>query len=208
VRRRAEPQRLALHEELDALARHYLQLHNELERAQPESALRRRLEDRVLDVRERFDRLLDEWVQDPALRDEWREYLHTHVPEPSEPPSIRPLVFRGGSEVSGSVVEIRRENDDFEVWVDGTLVERIGAEKDFAVGTPGVRFRLDGNEFEETFNASPEALRALIDYLGEEDTPPPWEYAAELLADGLIDVHFDLTPRGKRALAGAGSPTR
>jgi hypothetical protein len=208
VRRRAEPERLALHEELDAIARHYLHLHNELQRAQPESALRRRLEDRLRELRERFDRLLDEWVHETALRDEWREYLHSHGPKPSEPPSIRPLVFRGGSEVSGSVVEIRGENDDFEVWVDGTLVERVGAEKDFLVDMPGVRFRLDGNEFEETFNASPEALRALTDFLGETDASPPWEYAAELLADGLIDVHFDLTPRGKRALAGAGSPTR
>jgi hypothetical protein len=27
----------------------------------------------------------------------------------------------------------------------------------------------------------------------------PWEDATELVADGLIDTHFDLTPRGRRA---------
>ena len=47
-----------------------------------------------------------------------------------------------------------------------------------------------------------EALTALDRYRDQSDASPPWEYASELLDDGLIDVHFDLTPRGKRATAG------
>jgi hypothetical protein len=50
-------------------------------------------------------------------------------------------------------------------------------------------------------------LRALADYAGDEDASPPWDYAAELLSDGLIDVHFDLTPRGRRAHARVDSLT-
>jgi len=83
------------------------------------------------------------------------------------------------------------------VEVDGSLIERVAADKDFAATEPVVTFRLNGQEFEELFNVSDEALQALADFLES----PPWEYASELLADGLVDVHFALTPRGHRALA-------
>lgn len=191
---------MPLREELETLARHYRHVHNEIERTEPESSTRRKLEDQILDVRERFDRLLEEWVQDEELREEWREYLHGHVPEPAAPAGIEPLVFRGRNE-AGSTVEIRGANDDFGVWVDGTLQERIAAEKDLSVDRPVLHFRWNGQELEETFTASREALLALAEYReNSERVAPPWNYASELLADGLIDVHFDLTPRGRRAI--------
>jgi hypothetical protein len=56
----------------------------------------------------------------------------------------------------------------------------------------------------ETFGADPAALKALADFYEQEGSHPPWQHAAELLRDGLIDVHFDLTPRGRRALARVG----
>src|SRR5207244_3849009 len=123
----------------------------------------------------------------------WREYLQHRRLEPSGPPAIQPVVFRGVSEVSGSVVEIRGEGDELEVNVDGSLVERVAGQKDFAAGIRPVRFALDGTEFVESFGASPEALDALAAFLEGEDSSPPWEYASELLEDGLIDVHFALT---------------
>jgi hypothetical protein len=196
--RRSELDALALREELEALARSYSHLHNEVERAGPEGSIRRELEDRLLDVRERFDRVLDEWVADPDLRDTWREHLHNRAPEPDEPSAIRPLVFQGRSDDTGSVVEIRR-GDGLEVNVDGSVVERVVADKDFEGQGPRARFRLNGTVFHETFNASPAALDALREFT-ESTSAPPWDYASELLADGLIDVHFDLTPRGRRAL--------
>lgn len=162
--------------------------------------MRRRLEDELLEVRERFERLLEEWVPDPELQEAWREHIRNRGPVPPEPPAIRPLVFQGRSEVSGSIVEVRRKGDELQVEVDGSLLERVAAEKDLSVTTPALRFRLNGTEFEETFNASPDALRALADFL-DQGGSPPWDYASELLADGLIDVHFDVTPRGRRALA-------
>jgi glutamine synthetase adenylyltransferase len=199
-RRQHEIEALPRREELDALVHHYYHLRNEHERADPESSTRRRLEDRLLEVREQFDRLLEEWVPDPELQEAWREYLRNRRPEPSDPHAIRPLVFQGRSEVAGSVVEIRRKGDELQVEVDGSLLERVAADKDLSVTTPALRFRVNGTEFDETFSASPEALRALADFL-DQGGSPPWEYASELLADGLIDVHFDLTPRGRRALA-------
>jgi hypothetical protein len=196
--RRRELEALPRREELEALSRYYHHLKNEHERARPGGGVRRRLEDRLLRVRDRFDRLLEEWVPEPELHAAWRAYLHHRGPEPSGPSAIRPLVFRGRSE-AGSLVEIRGKGDDLNVEVDGALVERIAGEKDFAVDRPVVRFRLEGVEVHETFAASPAAHEALAAFR-DEGGPPPWEHASELLVDGLIDVHFDLTPRGRRAL--------
>jgi hypothetical protein len=106
-----------------------------------------------------------------------------------------------GRSEAGSVVEIRGETgDELAVEIDGSLVERVAAGKDLAVTGPAARFRLDHTEFEEIFSAPADALEALADFL-DDGKPPPWEYAEQLLSDGLIDTHFALTPRGRRALA-------
>jgi hypothetical protein len=188
-------------EELEALVRHYHHLQNEHQRAAVESSTRRRIEERLLDVRERFDRLLEEWVPEEELRRAWWEHLHNRAPAPSGPPAIRPLVFYGITD-AGSVVEVRgRKGEELEVRVDGAVMERVAAEKDLSSPTPPLRFRADGIEAQETFTASAEALDALADFLDHDGRPPPWDHASELLADGLIDTHFALTPRGQRALA-------
>ena len=143
----------------------------------------------------------DEWVPDEELREQWREYIHNRRPEPDEPVGIEPLAFQGLTD-AGSVVQVRGQADEYQVWVDGSLQERIAARKDLSVDKPVLHFRWDNKEIPETFNASEDALNALAAYRDDRDVSPPWEYASELLADGLIDVHFDLTPRGKRAIAG------
>jgi hypothetical protein len=189
-----EPRR----EELEALARQYHHLQVEHQNLKPGNTVRRRLEDELLEVRERFERLLGEWVRDEELQRQWLDYLDHHGPEPDGPPAIQPVVFRGRSD-AGSVVEIRRRaEDDLEVWVDDSLYERIEGEEDFA--RPIVHFQLKESAVVEEFGASPEALDALAEFVEDGERPPPWDYAAELLADGLIDVHFGLTPRGRRAL--------
>jgi hypothetical protein len=197
---RADVQALPIREELDALARNYHHLREEHRRARPEGSTRRRLEDRLLDVRERFERILEEWVPDEALREEWRRYLDHEQPEPSGPPAIEPVVFRGVSDVTGSVAELRGAGDELRVLIDGTMVERIVDDKAFTGNAPDVRFKENDVEFRETFAVSPESLAALRAFL-ERQQPPPWDYAQELLADGIIDVHLGLTPRGHRALA-------
>jgi hypothetical protein len=194
------PEALPLREELDALAHRYHHLHNEIERRNPGSGVRRRIADELLHVRERFDSLLEEWVPDDALREQWRDYLHTHAAEPERPEAIDPLVFRGVND-AGSVADVRRRGDEFLLWVDGALLERVAADEDFRSKLPGATFHVDGLEFRETFAASPEAVRALADYLGEDGAHPPWDYAAELLGDGLVDAQFGVTARGRRALA-------
>src|SRR6266540_4200770 len=133
---------LPLREELEALARYYHHLQVEHQNAQPESSIRRRLEDKLLLVRERFDRVLEEWVPEEELRQAWRAYLDHHGPEPDGPPAIQPVVFRGRSEVTGSVIEIRGSGDELGVEVDGGLIERVAAEKDFSSPEPVVRYRM------------------------------------------------------------------
>jgi hypothetical protein len=203
ARTRDELQALPLREALEALARYSHRLEVQRSKLGPGSA-RRHLEDHLAAVRARFDRLLEEWVADPDLRDAWRAYRDHHAPEPDAPAAVRRLLFRGRSEASGSIVQVTGRGDELQVEVDGALVERIAGEKDFGSGLRGLRWRLNGTEFVEVFDVSPDALQALADF-AEGSGDPPWEHAAELLADGLIDVHFEVTPRGKRALAAGGS---
>jgi primosomal protein N'' len=191
---------LPLREELEALSRHYRHLQVEHQNAGPGSSARRHLEDKLGLVRERFDRVLAEWVPEEETRDGWRAYLDGHGPEPVGPGAIQPVVFRGRSEVTGSIVEILGSGEELLVEVDGSLVERVAAERDFSSREPVVTFRLNNQDFKETFEASEDALQALADFV-ERGQSPPWEYASELLSDGLVDGHFALTPRGHRALA-------
>jgi hypothetical protein len=206
VTRRAHLRRIATlprRELLETLARAYHRLQNEHKRAAQESGNRRRIEERMLEVRERFDRLLVEWVPDDGDRRAWDEHLHYRRGAPAGPPAIRPLVFRGVSD-DGSVVEVRgTQGEELAVEVDGALVVRVAAEKDFASTMPGLTFGLDGVGFHESFEASEAAVDALAEFVeGGSAGPPPWDVAEELLADGLVDARFALTPRGRRALAG------
>jgi hypothetical protein len=192
---------LPIREELDALARSYHHLQRTHQEEPPGSSTRRHVEQRLLDVRERVERLLEEWVSEEEARDAWRKYLEHHGPAPSEPDPIDIVVFRGVAEASGSVAIVRRGADAYSVEIDGVLTDRVVADKDFSPDVPPLRFRVDGFEFDETFEVSDEALDALAAFLAGESEGPPWEYARELLGDGLIDVHSAVTPRGKRALA-------
>jgi hypothetical protein len=201
--RHAHVEQVAQRELLEALARRYHHLQNEHKRAAPDSSVRRRIEPELEQVRERFESLLAEWVDDEELRNAWLEHLRNRAPEPAGPPPLRPRVFRGESD-AGSVVEVYGTlGEDLAVEIDGSLVERIDAERDLRSASPSFRLRLDDTEFRETFTASSDALDALAVFLAEGGSPP-WEHAQELLADGLIDTNVALTPRGRRALASRG----
>ncbi len=125
-----------------------------------------------MEARERFDRLLEEWVPGEELREQWREYIHNGRPEPDEPAGIEPLAFQGLTD-AGSVVQIRGHADEYQVWVDGSLQERIAARKDLSVDKPDLHFRWDGKEIAETFNASGAALTALARFRYDPDSLPP-----------------------------------
>jgi hypothetical protein len=199
-RRQVEGDVIPLREELEVLAREYHHLHNEHERTNPDGSTRRRIEDKLLAVRERFDRLVDELVDDEDLRRQWREYLRYKSDLPDGPEPIESLLFKGTAAGTGSVAVIRgRSNEELKVIVDGSLVERIPARNAFDWGGMPARYRMNSTEFVETFDVSGEALDALTGFL-DEGGSPPWEHSRELLSDGIIDTHWALTPRGQRAL--------
>jgi len=154
----------------------------------------------MVEVRERFERLVDEWVPEADLAEQWLAHLHYRAPEPAGPPPIHSLLFRGRND-AGSTAEIRRRGGELFVTVDGTLAERL-SEDDLPANWFSV-FRVSETDFRETFTASSDALRALAEFLADGDRGPPWDAAEELLADGIVDTHFAVTPRGRRALASA-----
>ena len=187
--------------ELELLVAEYRHLRSEHERAGEGSRARRHLQDRLLELRGRLDRLLEVWVAEEKTREAWRAHLHHGDRAPAEPGESPPmLVFRGRSQ-AGSAAEVRERPDgDFDVRVDGSLVERAELGDDLAQELP-CTLRLDGLEFREVFEAPAVALAAAEEFFATPAGPPPWEHARELVADGIVDTTFALTPRGRRALA-------
>src|SRR5262245_54212271 len=196
-RRRAAPVS-PLREELDALAYAYHHLRTAEGHIAPNGARRRELEERLIQIHARFDRLLEEWVQDDDVRAAWEAHLHNHAPLPDRPPAIDPVVFRGESD-AGSFCEVRHKHDELAVWVDGSLLERIEAGRELQSRKPGLVVHVDGFDFREVFRAPPPAIEAVSEFAASGGEPP-WEHAVDLLEDGEIGGRFDLTPRGRRAI--------
>ena len=187
--------------ELELLVAEYRHLRSEHERAGRSGRVRRHLQDRLLELSGRLDRLLEVWVAEEETREAWRAHLHHGDRAPAEPGESLPmLVFRGRSQ-AGSMAEVRERPDgDCDVYVDGGLVERAELGDDLAHDLP-CTLRLDGLEFVEVFDVSTEALAAAAEYFADPAGRPPWQQARELVADGIVDTTFALTPRGRRALA-------
>ncbi|WP_437965149.1 hypothetical protein WMF04_36670 [Sorangium sp. So ce260] len=54
--------------------------------------------------------------------------------------------------------------------------------------------------FREHVELPVEALEARRAWVERPATEPPWRWARELVAGGLVDGHFALTDRGRRAI--------
>jgi hypothetical protein len=192
-------------DELEAIVHEIQHVREEHRRTHAEGGVRRRLGERLLALEGDFERLLAEWVPDAETKAAWRAHLYEGAPEPEAPAPQAPLVFRGRSE-AGSTAEVRAGvTGAYTVEVDGCPVERIDAGLDFASTVAPHTFALDTLRFRETFSASPPALAALRAFASDPEPRPLWRHAAELAADGLIDRHLELTPRGRRALAAGGA---
>jgi hypothetical protein len=187
---------------LTELAESYHHLEAEHRRAGKRGGTRRRLRAKLLRVGRRFEHELAGWVPDEADRDAWRAHVYHGGPLPAAPAGMeRPLGFRGRS-AAGSVLELRlRDDGDYDAVVDGAEVERLAARDDLAGTTPGLAFSLGGVAFREEFAAGRAARAALARFVADTASGAPWRYAGELVADGLVDDHLGVTPRGRRALA-------
>jgi hypothetical protein len=187
-----------LREELEALAHAYHLVEAELGRLEAADPQRRELEEELLRIHERFERVLEDSVRDDGLGDRWHAHLHLRAAVPDEPSPADTVVFRGASD-TGSVVEVRRHGDTLEVRVDGEPAEGLADPEELRTRRPGLTVRVGDTEFHETFEASAPAVHALAEYV-ETRGKPPWEHTAELLEDGLVDPGFEITPRGRRAI--------
>lgn len=195
--RRAEVGR----DELEALVAEYRHVRAQHGKARAGGRVRRHLERRLVRVDDRFEHLLTEVSADVEVRRAWLEHLRSGAPAPAEPPAAAlPLLFRGRS-ATGSLVEVRERPDgDYTVVVDDAEVERIAAADDLAQTGAAVAVRVGSVSFDEVFGASPEALATLAGFVSAPAGEPPYEHARELIAEGLVDRGFGLTPRGRRAL--------
>jgi hypothetical protein len=190
------------------LVHEILHVHNEHARASA-SAVRRKLEARLLELEERFERVLTESVPDEALRLLWHEHLHQRAPAPAEPPPVRMILFRGRSEAGSELVVHEAPNEheaqigDVTVEVDGAIVNHVRG-LDLRHEMEDWIFHAAGaGDFRETVVASAEAVEALRAFVDNPGGEPPWERVRELASDGLVDRYFGLTPRGRRVLGRA-----
>lgn len=190
-------------DDLEAIVHECHHVHNENARASAES-VRRKFSARLLELEQRFERALAEGVPDEGIRQAWRDYLHFRAPAPSQPPPIEPLLFRGRSEAGSEVVVRECADGKLEVAVDGSPIERVSG-LDLASDGGTASLRVAGRQtFNETFGAPVEALEALRAWAERTEGEPPWEHLRALAADGLVDGHFGLTRRGRRAVSGGG----
>jgi protein required for attachment to host cells len=160
-------------------------------------AVRHRLANRMRELEDQFERILAEWTADDALRESWRAFLRGRGPAPDGPEVAPPPLFKGRTD-AGTLVEIRPVRDGYDTFVDGARSDHSSVPWHLDPETRGP-VRIGAHACEETFDAPPAALSALTEFLaGRAD--PPWQWARELLEDGVIDPELALTPRGRRCL--------
>jgi hypothetical protein len=196
------PMPVTARDRLETIVADYQHAHSEHRRAGAEGSVRRHLHTRLERLEAHFERLLEESVADEAAREAWRRSLHEGSPAPAEPRPPEPVLLFKGRSSAGSVLEVRQRADgDCDVLVDGARLERVAAAEELAERESPLTFRIDDQEFQEIFEAPTPAVAAARAHFSDLSGKPPWQHAAALAADGLIDGTFALTARGRQALA-------
>jgi len=186
---------------LRRLGAEYRHVEQEHHREPPSrGATRHRLAEQMRELEAHFERTLVEWTADEALRARWREFLHGRAPSPDEPRLASPPLFKGRTE-AGAIVELRAAPDGYDIFVDGARSDHSNVPWHLDPETRGPVL-IGAHACDEIFDAPQAAITALTEFLaGRAD--PPWQWARELLEDGLIDPELALTPRGRRCMYGA-----
>jgi protein required for attachment to host cells len=189
-----------LADRLRELGHDYHHLQHEHHREARSGATRRRLERRMAEEAERFESLVEHWIDDEELRAAWKRHLYDEAPAPDAPRFVAPPLYRGRTD-AGNLVEVRPAADGrHEVVVDGAILrhEAVPWHLEPDLHDPA---QIGGLTCHEVFTAPDEAVRALAAHLATPGSAPPWRHARALFEDGLVGVDFTLTPRGQRRLA-------
>lgn len=187
----------AVRESLEGIASRYRHLAAEHRREGAHGSWRRRFEGELSALERRFEDLLEQWIPDEGERRKWRGHLAGVVPLPERVATRGMLRFAGRSE-TGATLEVRESESGQDVWRDGALMARLSEETGLDTIEGSARVRIEGTVFDEEFEAPDDAVAALVAFADAARGPAPWRWAEELAADGLIDRHFSLTPRGRR----------
>lgn len=188
--------------QLREIASSYRRTLAEHEREGPSGSWRRRLTSQREELEEQYESLLTRWVPDEETRATWRAHLRGGAPPPPDemPP---PPLFRGRND-AGILLEIHESEDgQFDIVQDGGVVGRFPPTWEMAghlIRDTDPALRYDGQDYEEIFGASGDALDALMTHV-ELPREPPWRWIRDLYRDGLVDEDFGLTDRGKRYVA-------
>lgn len=151
------------------------------------------------DLERRFETLLSRWVDEESRRAAWRRHLHEGASAPDDDLEPTPPIYLGSAENGSQIVVRPRDGRECDVFVDGKRVDSVSIRFNF--GTHQSRLRLADREWEEESRAPSTALEALRRHTAHAHGEPPWEWARALFADGLIDVNFSLTDRGRRFMS-------
>jgi len=184
---------------LRKLGDEYRHVEQEHQRQPPSrGATRHRLAEQMRELDAHFERALVAWAPDDNLRASWREFLHGRAPAPDAPHiALSPPLFRGRTD-AGAIVELRAAADGYDIFIDGARSDHTNVPWHLDPEVRG-RLRIGEHACEETFDAPPEGIAALTEFL-HGAPEPPWRWARELFEDGLIDPELALTPRGRRCL--------
>ncbi len=183
--------------ELSELVREIRHLEGERARQPDDGRWRRRQGARLAELVDRFELVVERWVPEAEDREAWRRAVHQGgAPPPLELPDEPPPLYVGRSD-DGVRIDVRPSRD-------GRLVVRMGEDVLLRDPTgfpeaPGA-LEIAGRAYPEIVEVSTEALEALRRWVETAREGPPWPWARTLYADGLVDEHLSLTPRGHRVL--------
>jgi len=185
--------------ELVEVAAEYRHLRGEHKREREEGATRRHQHARMTELEQRFETLLGRWVPGSAERDAWRDHLYRGGDAPEAEGAPGDLLFRGRAGEGGTVEVYEGADGTQRILVDGREARRRARKLAFDEKPRPLAYL--GREFEEITGAPEAAVAALKEFVARPSGEPPWQWARDLLDDGLIDRHFSLTTRGRRLFA-------
>jgi len=192
------PQLPVSEQDLQRAAHEYRCVHEAHRHAHPGGRARRKLELRLIRLRRRFERLLDEAAISGSSRLRWRNALHAETPPVHAAP--QPVLFRGRSSVGSELVLLARPDGTLTAVVDGAPAAVLDRADELRETAPGLIFRLDGDAYAETFAVSASGVAGLR-HMVETGAEPAGTLVRRLVGEGLLDGELRLTRRGRRALA-------